>query len=60
MRDLAHSAEATLLEGLVTHGEDLVDQQDLGLEVGGDGKRKANVHAARVALDRDIDEAPDP
>src|SRR4029453_13206329 len=33
------------------------DEQDLGLEVRGDGEGQAQIHAARVALDRRVDEA---
>ena len=32
--DLVHLAQAALLERHVAHGEDLVDEQDLGLEMG--------------------------
>ena len=51
--------EALLLEFGVTDGQHLVDEQDLGLEVGGDREREAHVHAARVALDRRIEEPLD-
>ena len=40
--------------------QNLVDEQDLGLEVRGDGEGEAHVHAARVALHRRVDEALDP
>ena len=39
--------------------EHLVDDQDLGLEVRGDGEREADVHPARVPLDRRVDEPLD-
>ncbi len=58
-RDVAHLAEALLLELRVADGEHLVDEQDLGLEVGGDGEREPHVHAARVALDRGVEEPLD-
>jgi hypothetical protein len=52
-------AEALLLEGLVAHAQDLVDEQHLRLEVRGDREGEPHVHAARVALHRDVDEALD-
>ena len=57
--DLAHLAQAFLLEGGVADREDLVDEQDLRLEVRGDGEREPHVHPARVALDRRVEEALD-
>ena len=50
--DVAHLAQALPLELGVADGQHLVDEQDLGLEVRGDGEREPDVHAARVALDR--------
>jgi hypothetical protein len=32
------------LELGVAHGQDLVDHQDVGLQVGGDGERQTQVH----------------
>ena len=58
-RDLAHLAERLALEGGVADREHLVDEQDLGLEVGGHGEGQAHRHAARVALDRGVEEALD-
>src|SRR5581483_6678478 len=52
-------SEALLLEGVVSDGEHLVDDQDLRLEVGGDREGQAHVHPARVALDRRVDETLD-
>jgi hypothetical protein len=50
-RHLAHPAEALLLEGEVAHGEHLVDDEDVRLEVRCDGEAEADVHPARVPLD---------
>src|SRR5262249_13424040 len=47
------------LEREVAHGEDLIDQQHLGLEMGGDRERQAHLHPARVALNRGVQERPD-
>ena len=58
-RHVAHLAQALLLEFRVADGEHLVDQQDLGFEVGRDGERQAHVHAARVALDGRVEETLD-
>jgi hypothetical protein len=57
--DLAHLAQALTLEGGVAYREHLVHDQDLGLEVSGDREREPQVHAARVALHRRVDEALD-
>ena len=37
-------------------GQDLVEQEDLGLEVGSHREGQPHVHAARVALDRGVEE----
>ena len=57
--DGVHLGEALALELGVAHGEDLVDEQDVGLQVRADREREAHEHAARVALDRRVDEALD-
>jgi hypothetical protein len=54
-----HPPQALALERRVADGEHLVDDQHLRLEVGGDGEREPQVHAARVVLDRRVDEALD-
>ena len=54
-----HPPEALLLEGEVADGEDLVDDQDLGLQVGGHRERQPELHAARVALHGRVDEGAD-
>ena len=56
VRDILHLAEALLLELSVADGENLVDDQDLWFQVGGDGEGQPNVHAAGVALDRRVEE----
>jgi hypothetical protein len=50
-----HAVEALLLEGGVADGQDLVDQQHVGLGEGGDGEPEPHVHAARVELDLPVD-----
>ena len=54
--DVAHFAEAFFLEVDVADGEDFVDEEDFGLEVGGDGEGEADVHAAGVVFDGGVDE----
>ena len=58
-RDLLHLPEALALEGDVADREHLVDEQDLRVEVRRDGEGQAHVHAARVALDRRVEELVD-
>ena len=54
--ELLHALDALALEALVADGEDLVDEQDLGIDVDGDGEAEAHEHAARVVLDLLVDE----
>ena len=59
LRDpLLDSLEALLLESEIADREHLVDDQDLGLEVGRDREREPHLHATRVALHRRVDECP--
>ena len=51
---------APALEALVADREHLVDQQHLGLDVGGDGEAEPHEHARRVVLDRRVDELLEP
>ena len=44
------------MEVLIAHGQDLVDQQDLGFDVDGDGEAEPHEHARRVVLHRVVDE----
>ena len=54
--DLADAVHALRLETLVTHREHLVDDEDLGVHVGGDREAEARVHAGAVVLHRHVDE----
>ena len=58
-RRLAHLLQRASLEIHVSDGKHLVDDEDLGIEVGRDGEGQANEHAARVALHRGVDEGAD-
>ena len=53
---LAHLAEALGLEVGVAHGQDLVHDQDLAVEMGGHGKGQADVHPGGVPLDLGVEE----
>jgi divalent metal cation (Fe/Co/Zn/Cd) transporter len=44
---------------LVAHGEDLVDDQDVGVDVDRDREGEAHVHAARIELHLGVDEVFD-
>ena len=46
-----HFSEALVLELRVADGEDLVHDEDVGLDVRRDGESQAHVHAGAVALD---------
>src|SRR5438445_10998151 len=55
-RRIPHLAEALLLERGVPYREDLVDNEDLRLEVSGNGEGQTHIHAARVPLHRCVHE----
>ena len=52
---LLHAVEALLLKHLVADGQHLVDQQDVRVDVDGDGETKAYEHAGRVVLHLAVD-----
>jgi hypothetical protein len=54
--DVLHFAEALFLELGIAHGEHLINDEDLRLQVRGDGEGEADVHAAGVMLDRRVEE----
>ena len=54
--DVLHPPEAARLELGVAHAQNLVHEHDLGLEVRRDREGKPDVHAARVALHRRVEE----
>ena len=53
--DVLHFADGFLLEFGVADGEDFVDDEDFGVEVGGDGETQPHHHAAAVTLHRGVD-----
>ena len=57
--ELADPLHALGLERLVADGDDLVDQQDVGIHVDRDGEAEADVHARGVVADRVVDEVFD-
>src|SRR4029453_4745798 len=56
LREPADLVQALALERLVPHGQDLVDQQDVGADVDGHGEPEAHVLAGAVVLDLVVDE----
>ncbi len=57
--EIAYLVEALAREGLVAHGEDLVDEEDVGLGMDGHGEAEARVHPGGVVLHRSVDEVPE-
>ena len=51
--------QALGLERLVTDGQHLVDDQDIGLGMGADRERQPRIHAARIELHRPVEELAD-
>ena len=56
---LADPVHALALERLVADGQHLVDEQDVGVDVHGDGEGEPHVHARRVELHLGVDELAD-
>ena len=56
LRHVAHLAQALALELSVADCQHFVHHQNLRLQMGSHGKRQAQVHARRVALDRRVNE----
>jgi hypothetical protein len=53
------ASETHFLEGGVAYGKNFVQDEDLGIHLGCNGKRQARVHARRVLLNRGIDKFSD-
>ena len=49
-RHVVHLANALFLKSGVTDGEDLVHDQDVWSQIGGDGKRQPHAHTRRIPL----------
>src|SRR5215813_2149438 len=54
-----HPGQALRLEGMVSHGKDFIDDENVGLEMRSHGEREPKIHACRIVLHRRIDELPD-
>jgi len=54
--DVAHFANAFLLEFLVAYSEHFVGNEDFGIEEGSNSKGEADEHAARISFYWCIDE----
>ena len=57
--ELGELVEALVRESLVAHGEHLVDEQHVGLDVNRHGEPQTHVHAGRIRLDGRVDELPE-
>ena len=55
----AHEAHRLLLEGHVADAQNLVDDEDVGIDMGADGKRQPRIHAARIVAHGPVDEVAD-
>ena len=49
-------ADALALKRLVAHGEDLIEQEDISVDVDRDGESEPHVHSGGVGSDREVDE----
>src|SRR5919108_1141004 len=57
MLEVENAVDALTLKGLVAHGEDLVQQQDVRLDMRRDRETETHVHAGGIRLHRKVDEA---
>src|SRR5688572_2623113 len=57
--DFSHAAQTFTLEGGVSDGKDLIDDQNLRLQMSGHGERQSNIHAAGIAFHGSVDESFD-
>ena len=56
---LVNFAHAALAEVDVADRESFIDQENFRIQMDGDGESEANDHAARIGLDRLVDEIAD-
>jgi hypothetical protein len=56
LADARELVEALLLEGGVADGEDLVDEQDVGVDLDHHREGEPDEHARRVVLELEVDE----
>ena len=54
--ELVNLLKAFFLEGGIAHGQNLVDQQDVGIHVDGHREGQAHDHAGRISAERLVDE----
>ena len=54
--DILHFADALALELGIADREDFIDNEDFGVEVGGDGEGESDAHAGGVAFDGGVEE----
>jgi hypothetical protein len=56
LAELSHASQAFLPKGLITFRRHLIDDQDVGVHLGGDGKAKAHHLAGGVGAQSRVDE----
>src|SRR5262249_55946572 len=57
--DFLDAGETLSLEGFITHGQCLIDHQNVGIDGYGDGKGQPHVHSARIGFHGLLDEFAD-
>ena len=57
--EIAHETHAFLRKGRIPHSERLVDDENIGVDMGDEGKGQAGVHARRIQFDRVLEEMTD-
>src|SRR5215211_5125900 len=57
--EIVDPVDALLLEGEVAHRQGLVDDQDLGIDVGANGEGQPHAHASRIEFQRLVHEGAD-
>src|ERR1041385_7002325 len=55
--NFAHLAEAFFLKRIIANGKDFIQDENFRVEISGDRECQAYLHAARIALDRNINES---
>ena len=58
--DLLHAFQTLLLEDIIADTQDLIDDENVGINMSRDRKSEPRIHARGIAFDRSIDELLDP
>src|SRR5438105_14068179 len=54
-----HLGKTFLLKAGIAHGENLIDDKNIGIEMRSDSECEPDIHSRRVTLDRSIDKLAD-